>query len=39
MAKLIQAKDPIKLSLRNSNPLRAEIEFRNLDDTKMVLIN
>ncbi len=36
MAKVIQAKDPIKFNIRNDNPLRAEIEFKSLDDTKMV---
>lgn len=36
MAKVIQAKDSIKFNIRNDNPLRAEIEFKNLGDTKMV---
>ncbi len=35
MVKVIQAKDPIKFNIRNDNPLRAEIEFKSLDDTKM----
>lgn len=36
MTKAIQAKDSIKFNIRNDNPLRAEIEFKNLGDTKMV---
>lgn len=36
MAKVIQAKDQIKFNIRNDNPLRAEIEFKSLDDTKIV---
>ncbi len=36
MAKVIQAKDSIKFNIRNDNPLRAETEFKNLGDTKMV---
>jgi len=35
MAKVIQAKDTIKFNIRDENPLRAEIEFRDLGDTKM----
>jgi len=36
MVKVIQAKDSIKFYVRNEKPLRAEIEFKNLGDTKMV---
>jgi len=36
MVKVIQAKDSIKFYVRNDNPLRAEIEFKNLGNTKMV---
>lgn len=36
MAKVIQAKDSIKFNLRTDNPLRAEIEYKSLDNTKMI---
>ncbi len=36
MAKVIQAKDPIKFNMRNKTPIRAEIEFKGLGNTKMV---
>ncbi len=36
MTKVIRAKDSTKFNIRNDNPLRAEIEFKSLGDTKMV---
>ncbi len=36
MAKVIQARDTIKFNVRNDSPIRAEIEFESLGETKMV---
>jgi len=36
MAKVIQARDTIKFNIRDNSPLKAEIEFRDLGDTRMV---